>query len=453
MKMPKSPPKFDELLAQEISHKRVGQILQLAEKLPADDYLHWDELRRRPPPEGIRHEQWWLALKLKRKAANRTIPLLDKTGQPFTYFITDKVQELLHEIDFGAGAYVGMPEPIVNPQTRDRYIVSSLIQEAITSSQLEGAVTTREVANDMLRSGRPPRDDSERMILNNYLTMQEIIRIKDQPLSVPLLLDIHRMVTSQALKKPDAAGRFRRSDEPVHVVDGEGNIYHAPPDADELQTRAEKMCAFANGQTPGPFVPPVIRAILLHFWLAYDHPFYDGNGRTARALFYWSMLHHHFWLFEFISISSIILKARTQYARAFLYTESDENDLNYFILHQADVIRRAVTALHDYLGRKQQEQQTAATQLRSLRQYNHQQQALLMHALRHAGAEYSIESHKASHAVAYATARSDLLTLEKAGLLTKAKRGKEMFFEPGFDLLRKLEAISKKRPAPTTETM
>jgi len=291
------------------------------------------------------------------------------------------------------------------------------------------------------------------MILNNYLTMQEILRIKDQPLSVPLLLDIHRRVTREALKKPDAAGRFRRSDESVHVMDGEGNICHAPPDADELQARAEKMCAFANGQTLGPFVHPVIRAILLHFWPAYDHPFYDGNGRTARALFYWSMLHLHFWLFEFISISSIILKERTQYARAFLYTESDENDLNYFILHQADVIRRAVTALHDYLGRKQQEQQTAATQLRSLRQYNHRQQALLMHALRHAGAEYSIESHKASHAVAYATARSDLLTLEKAGLLTKAKRGKEMFFEPGCDLLRKLEAISKKRPAPTTETM
>jgi len=178
------------------------------------------------------------------------------------------------------------------------------------------------------------------------------------------------------------------------------------------------MCAFANSQPSSPFVPPVIRAIILHFWLAYDHPFYDGNGRTARALFYWSMLHHNFWLFEFISISSIILQARAKYERAFLHTESDENDLNYFILHQADVIRRAVAALHDYLGKKQQEAQATASRLRSLRQFNHRQQALLMHALRHAGAEYSIESHRASHAVAYTTARADLLGLEKAGLLT-----------------------------------
>ena len=447
MKMPQQPPKFEDLFTRLIANKRLGQILRVAEKLPPDDYLHWDELRRRPAPQGLSHEEWWLAVKLKRKAANRPIPLLDKAGRPFTFSIPDKVQELLHEIDFGAGAYVGMPEPIANPQTRDRYIVNSLIQEAITSSQLEGAVTTREVAKDMLRSGRSPRDESERMILNNYLTMQEIIRIKEQPLTGKLLLDIHRMVTDQALKKPDAAGRFRRADEPVHVVDGEGEVYHAPPEAGELEARAEKMCAFANGQITGPFVPPVIRAIILHFWLAYDHPFYDGNGRTARALFYWSMLHHNFWLFEFISISSIILKARTQYARAFLYTESDENDLNYFILHQADVIRRAVAALHDYLGRKQQESQEVATQLRSLRQFNHRQQALLTHALRHAGAEYSVESHKASHAVAYATARADLLALEKFGLLTKGKHGKEMYFEPARDLLRKLEVLSKKLPA------
>ena len=62
----------------------------------------------------------------------------------------------------------------------------------------------------------------------------------------------------------------------------------------------------------GGFIHPMIRSIILHFWLAYDHPFVDGNGRTARALFYWSMLRHGYWLFEFISISQIILKGPDQ---------------------------------------------------------------------------------------------------------------------------------------------
>ena len=65
------------------------------------------------------------------------------------------------------------------------------------------------------------------------------------------------------------------------------------------------------------FLHPVIRSILLHFWVAYDHPFVDGNGRNARALFYWSMLRHGFWLAEFFSISHEILKAPRKYYRAF----------------------------------------------------------------------------------------------------------------------------------------
>ena len=446
MKPPQAPPDFDKLLTQAIERKRLAPVLQLADRShDTGSYLHWDDLRRKPAHKGFSHEECWLALKLKRKAAYRQIPLQDRKKKPFHYFIPDSVQRLLHEIDFGAGAYIGMPEPIANPQTRDRYIVSSLIQEAITSSQLEGAGTTREVAKEMIRTGRPPRDRSERMILNNYLTMQEIIRIKDQPLSVKLLLDIHKTVTAKALDNPTAAGRFRRADEPIRVMGGENEIFHDPPDARELPERAHHMCEFANAATPSQFIPPAVRAIILHFWLAYDHPFVDGNGRTARALFYWSMLHHGFWLFEFISISNILVKARSRYDCAFLHTETDDNDLNYFILHQADVIRRAITELHTYLDRKQSETQQAVSRLRSMRSLNHRQQALITHALRHPGREYSVESHKTSHSVAYATSRADLLDLAELGLLDKHVRGKTMFFSPALDLSERLEDAAKPR--------
>jgi Fic family protein len=61
--------------------------------------------------------------------------------------------------------------------------------------------------------------------------------------------------------------------------------------------------------------------------LGYEHPFEDGNGRTARALFYWSMLNQGFWLTEFLTVSKILRKAPAKYARSFLYTEQDSNDL------------------------------------------------------------------------------------------------------------------------------
>ena len=109
------------------------------------------------------------------------------------------------------------------------------------------------------------------------------------------------------------------------------------------------MCSFANDRSSPGFMHPAIQSIILHFWLAYDHPFVDGNGRTARALFYWSMLHYGYWLFEYVSISQTIVRGSVQYGEAFLHTETDDNDLTYFIVYHLDVINRSIAELHRFI--------------------------------------------------------------------------------------------------------
>ncbi len=406
-------------------------------------YLHWDKLRHLQPPDGMNHREWWLVQKLSRMDALKSIPLMDTAQKPFQFAVPEVVQEELHQIDLGAGGLVSIPEPITNPQTRDRYLVSSLMEEAITSSQLEGAVTTREVAKEMIRTGRKPRDTSEQMILNNFVTMQRIRALKESTLSKDLAFQIHRLVTEKTLDDPTAAGRFRRPDEKRVVGDDFGEVFHDPPPAEELETRMAAMCAFANGETPGFFVHPAVRAIALHFWLAYDHPFVDGNGRTARALFYWAMLHNGYWLFEFISISNILRKAPAKYGRSFLYTETDDNDLTYFLVAQAQVIRRAIRELHCYIERKTAEMRDVETRMRALDLFNHRQAEVIRHALKHPGQRYTIASHQKSHNVVYQTARTDLLDLADQGVLYKRKRGKQMVFISPADLSDRLMKLEK----------
>ena len=414
-----------------------------------DRNLHWNELRRRPAPTGLSHEERWLLLKLGRTPNLRPIPLLDKTGRSFQFSIPDPLIELLHRIDRGLGTAWNLPSVVTNPNTRGEYVVSTLIQESITSSQLEGAVTTRDVAKEMLRTGRAPRDKSERMILNNYRTMQRIMDIRAEPLTPELVFELHRRVTEGTLDNPEAAGRLRTDAEKIRVMDMEGNIFHEPPPAGELPQRLEAMCSFANQRTPDYFLHPVIRAILLHFWLAYDHPFVDGNGRTARALFYWLMLHQGLELFEFISISQILLQAPTPYALAFLHTETDDSDLTYFILHQADVIRRAVQALHDFVAQKTATLHSTEKYLRATDAINHRQQSLLAHAIRNPDTRYTIAGHCNSHNVVYQTGRTDLLGLVELGLLTVRKSGRAMIFRAVDDLEAKLAAMAKgPSPAP-----
>lgn len=447
MKAPLSPPSLDTLL-QDIRPDELNRLFTVP-PTQGDRYLHWDQLRHRTPPPGLTPEQWWAGVKLARRGTMKRLPLLDKHGRPITFGIPDPVLQALHLIDRHAAGEVAMAEKAVSGEDRNRYLVSSLIEEAITSSQLEGAATTREQAKQMLRSGRRPRDRSERMILNNFQAMERVRELKEQPFTPALILELHSLVTDGTLDEPGAAGRYRRPDERISVMDAtHTTVLHEPPAAESVPERIERLCAFANAdENAESFVHPVIRAILIHFMLGYDHPFVDGNGRTARALFYWSMARSGYWLMEYLSISRLIKQAPAKYARAYLHTETDDNDATYFIIHQLQVIRQAVEALHEYLARKIDQQRSAERLLRHAPaladSLNHRQTALLSHALCHPGHGYTVASHKRSHQITTQTSRTDLLKLAEAGLLEQRKRGRAFVFYAPADLADRIQSAGR----------
>ena len=447
IRIPQTPPQLHTLLAKLKPANRLVEILsQIKNGKTRDSYLHWDELRHKTPPPGISHQEWWLGVKTSRLSLLKPIGLKDKVGIPFQFGLPEIVMKKLHEMDLGAGGMIDLPGPTANlPRARDRYLVRSLIEESIASSQLEGAVTTREVAKEMIRSGRAPRDRSEPMILNNYFTLERIRKLKSSPLTRDLVFEIHKLVTEKTLNDPTAAGRFRRPGEVIEVGDDYGTVYHSPPPAEELSERMKKMCAFANnGESHDVYIHPVVRAILLHFWLAYDHPFVDGNGRTARALFYWAMLRNRYWLFEFISISARLRKSPIQYGKSFLYTETDDNDLSYFLIAQIQVIRQAIRDLHAYIERKTAENQKVESEIRASNLFNHRQIEIIRHALKHPGQCYTFASHAMSHKVAPLTARTDLMKLSQRGLLKKRKNGRRIVFFAPADLSSRLKKLSEK---------
>ena len=356
MKVPVRPPDTDtffrEILARPDAPERMARILTAnLGPAPGGKYRHLDTFRHLGGSDSLSPTERWFALKLARRQLYQVLPLKDGEGHPFKYALASPALEMLHLIDRDASGTIQVSEEVTNPQTRDTYLVKSLAEEAITSSQLEGASTTRQVAKEMLKTGREPRDRSERMILNNYNAMLFMRQVVTEDLTPSVMFELQRILTEGTLDTPDAAGRFRRADESIVVADEVGTVLHIPPTARELDRRMQAMCDFANARGAQGFTHPVVRAVALHFWLAYDHPFVDGNGRTARALFYWAMAREGYWLAEFISISRILKKARGQYARAFLYTESDDNDLTYFLLYQLGVIRRAIQDLHESTSR------------------------------------------------------------------------------------------------------
>ena len=448
MKIPASPPVFYDLLIKTFESNSEKGIKLLQGFEPVDkkrQYLHWDKLMHLEAPKGLTSEIWWLGIKLARNNLYKTLTVRDKNDRPFKVGTPDQVLKALHWLDINTAGSVSSEMPIHNPHMKNTYLIRSFVEEAINSSQLEGASTTRNVAKEMIRQERAPQNKDEQMIFNNYLAMQFIREYKPEELTPSIILELHKVLTEETLDDPNDAGRYRKKTDDVHVVDAQGQILYTPPDADAIPNKMKQLCEFANANDSDIFIHPIIRAILLHFFLAYVHPFVDGNGRTARALFYWSVANRGYWLMEYLSISKIIKRAPSQYGRAFLYTETDDGDTTYFIIHQLEVIKKAIHGLQLFIDKKVDDIKTASAFLTGSNQLknklNFRQLSLLRHALKHPGQTYTVREHKNTHGIVYDTARTDLLKMADIHkLLIKQKSGKTFIFISPSDLKERINA-------------
>jgi Fic family protein len=320
-----------------------------------DDYLYWSDVKYKVPAEYkdvLAPLDLWSIVKEDRLHNRRYF----EVGHERFYFTkTDSLEQQLHEFDLHLAGAPGEQTTAASEVDKHQYLIGSIMEESIASSQIEGAITSRIVAKEMLRKKRPPRNMSERMIVNNYLTIQHIIDIRKDSLTSDNLMELHRLMTADTLDNPEESGQIRSHDT-IYVVDAiNGDIIHTPPSHSSLSTFIDDLCRFFNDETPDFFVHPVVKASIIHFLIGYFHPFTDGNGRTARALFYWYLLRKGYWLTEYLSISRVIMQSRAQYYRAFQYTEADENDLTYFMLYQVKTLSRAYDELKKYIDRKNQE--------------------------------------------------------------------------------------------------
>lgn len=421
-------------------------------ELLLQEYRPWRKVRRIARDLGMTPEAAWATVKWSRLFCRRPLEVSQPLVGPFSVCLGAHVLESLHRIDRatgGGGAAVLTPGAgeLGDEGMLRRLRIKTLMDEAAESSLIEGAATTRKDAVELLRSGRDPVNKSERMVVNNYVAMQKVKEWLGRPLSAAMLLELQTVLTSGTLERPDEAGRFRRPDEPVRVVDERTNetIFEPPPAAD-LPARLERVCTFANAahDKGERFLHPIVKACILHFLIGYEHPFCDGNGRTARAVFYWFALRHGYGIFEFTSISELIRKGYAAYPQAYLDSEGDEGDLTYFVLHQLKIIEQALDKLSEHLKHEQDKITRSEAMLRLAKDLNIRQRLLLEHGLRRPLTHYTVKSHMNSNGIVAATARTDLEDLAKRRMLVKSSSGKQIIYmiAPGLeDRLRKRGAL------------
>lgn len=413
-----------------------------------DEYSYWSKVKYTPNlPQGVTPRSLWMHVKVSRMNAH-----VEAWGRYGVHFgLTDYMQRVCQQLDMHIGGLWGQ-EYISSSSEQQSYLASSIMEEAISSSQMEGASTTRKVAKDMLRKDRKPQDKAQQMILNNYKAINFILEHQAEPLSLELLLQLHDVMTEGTLERPEDAGRLRTDTDDVVVEDSlTHEVVHRPPSSQDLESFATELCAFFNNEDKdAPYMHPIIRAIVIHFMIGYMHPFVDGNGRTARALFYWYMMKQGYWLMQYLSISRIILRSKNSYERAYLYAEQDGLDMGYFITYHLRALELSFRELEAYIARKRMQRSNAQLYIQ-LQGVNERQAMLVQLYKEKPDLMLTAKEVQGRFNVAPATAKADLDGLVDLGVveridLNKVKRGyiRSACFE---DMIAQAKKVSDRRPS------
>jgi len=427
MKKPENPPSitgfssYEEIISELTKLNKSKKFFEIEE----NEYPYWEEWKYKAKDWEISQSKIWSAAKLRRLSRN-SIHLSDVTGFTFYFNTPSIIQKYLHELDLNLGGNL-QSDAIIPAQEKDRYLISSIMEEAIASSQIEGAVTTRKIAKEMLEKKRSPKNKSEQMILNNYTTMKWIVDNRNTEMTEVLLLKIHQLITHETLDNKADEGSFRTNDN-IKVMDETNEVFYIPPECKYILELIREFCVLANDESRSHgFIHPIVKAITLHFLIGYIHPFVDGNGRTARAIFYWYLIKKGYWLIEYMSVSRIILRAKAQYARAYLYTEYDENDLTYFIIYNLKAIKTALEDLKLHIQHKNDEKKKVLSLIKNT-SFNERQIVLVKDIMQDKTEYFTVAEVEQRFGVSNQTARNDLTNLVNNGILSARQSGRKIHF-------------------------
>ncbi|MBU0974732.1 Fic family protein [Patescibacteria group bacterium] len=439
--MIKKPPKWKDFLTQNLFQRALkSEDLQSLIKKAEKDYVYWDKFKYYPIPNGFSAEEAWAFLKFSRLTNRDKTPVKDKDGNVFGFLVTKTMYQELSHIDSNTSGFLSTEWGKPNKSKKNQMIISGLSEEAIASSQIEGASTSRKVAKEMILLERKPKTKDEKMIVNNYQVMQRLEDLKELELSKEMLLEIQGIITRDTMDDPYDSGRFRNDEDDINVVDSSRNeIIFTPPREEIFKKELDRLIKFANkDEDDEGFIHPVIKASIIHFWFSYLHPFVDGNGRTARALFYWYLLRKNYWLFQYLSVSRAIKLSRVQYDDSFLKTEYDDNDLTYFIFYQLKVVKKAMDDFISHYEKKLVEDKKILLIKSKLKQYNERQLSLLTFLNKNSKDVIDIKRHQAKYQVAYQTARADLMKLSEDELIAQILDGRKYIYIANTKAIRDL---------------
>ncbi|NUU52697.1 Fic family protein [Paenibacillus taichungensis] len=393
----------------------------------SDDYVtRLKFIYRQSDPVGALKR--WDEIVKRRKDISTSVNLLDQNGDKLWFVNLPIFGTSLDNLEYAA--QYDIPDVVKHITNWEDKSHEMIIDEAFNSSVIEGAVSTRKRTSEMLKKREKPKNHSELMIYNNYEAMIYILEKTDEPLSEETFVKLHKIITEQTLSEEDITEKYRDDDVEVKDMSNNRSIYHAPP-AKDVQWMMDDLFKFINEDTPE--LHPIIKACIIHFYLVYIHPFFDGNGRTTRAFTVLYLLKHGFNFFKYLSISTAIRKEKSKYYKAIEDCEKHPTDLTYFIKNQIELMQNGIKDLlkdlrmeiSKFIINKWFDRKGIVLSARQMKE---------IYSFAKKKNNYtSIEEYRKKYKVSYETARRDLASLNDLDLFKKVKISRKFVYKFDFN--------------------
>lgn len=196
------------------------------------------------------------------------------------YQITPETAKALMAIEASRAAVDRLP---INPQLIASLRESARLLSTHYSTQIEGNRLTLPEVQQVIagQGGFPGRERDEREVRNYYRAVDkaEVIATLKRPLKEEDVQALHGLAFDGKVKPTpyrDAQNVIRDS--------GDGHMVYMPPEAKEVPTLMRELVEWINDEIEQQRLPVPVIAALAHYQFATIHPYYDGNGRTARLL-------------------------------------------------------------------------------------------------------------------------------------------------------------------------
>lgn len=366
-------------------------------------------------------DEFWQAISEFRNQQCDTAGLLDKTSNKLRFFVNEIIKTQIERIHEEASSQL---EDLIPDEIKDAALMDSIIDEAFSSSVIEGAFSTRKRAQEMITKKLDPKTKSELMIFNNYKAIRYTLENIDEEITPDFIYHVWSLLTKDTLEEGDYTERFRTG--PVYIKNKLGEIVYEGVDCKIVPKMMDSLVWFINEKTDG--IHPIIKSIIIHYYFVYVHPFFDGNGRTARALMNQYLIKSGYDFFKYFSISKILVEKRSKYYEAIKACEDMDNDITYFIEFYSVLLVQTIAEIRKtYIS---QFSKKAIVELLGKKSIvlNARQLKTLDVAIKKNRKSIDINEYIKKHKVVQETARKDLGQMVEYGMFEKNKVGKKYVY-------------------------